>query len=110
IPSFGVKQQAVPGRTAAVWFKADKVGVYHGQCSVLCGKLHSMMPIVVHVVEQEVYDKWMAALQAKDKKGAGAILKADASLESVFKALEEARAKGKKGEGKKGEGKKPEAK
>jgi cytochrome c oxidase subunit II len=78
IPSFGVKQQAVPGRTAAVWFKADKVGVYHGQCSVLCGKLHSMMPISVHVVEQDVYDKWMAALQAKDKKGAGAILKADA--------------------------------
>jgi hypothetical protein len=39
-----------------------------------------------------------------------AVLKADASLESVFKALEEARAKGKgKGE-KKGEGKKPEAK
>jgi cytochrome c oxidase subunit II len=78
IPSFGVKQQAVPGRTAAVWFKADKLGVYHGQCSVLCGKLHSMMPIVIHVVEQPVYDKWMAALQAKDKKGAGAILKADA--------------------------------
>ena len=83
IPSFGVKQQAVPGRTAAVWFKADKVGVYHGQCSVLCGKLHSMMPIVIHVVEQPVYDKWMAALQAKDKKGAGAILKADAEAQAA---------------------------
>jgi cytochrome c oxidase subunit II len=83
IPSFGVKQQAVPGRTAAVWFKADKVGVYHGQCSVLCGKLHSMMPISVHVVEQAVYDKWMAALQAKDKKGAGAILKADAEAHAA---------------------------
>jgi cytochrome c oxidase subunit II len=83
IPSFGVKQQAVPGRTSAVWFKADKVGVYHGQCSVLCGKLHSMMPITIHVVEQAVYDKWMAALQAKDKKGAGAILKADAEAQAA---------------------------
>jgi cytochrome c oxidase subunit 2 len=79
IPSFGVKQQAVPGRTAAVWFKATQVGTYHGQCSVLCGKLHSMMPIVIHVVEQPVYDSWMAALQAKDKKKAAEILKADAA-------------------------------
>jgi cytochrome c oxidase subunit 2 len=78
IPSFGVKQQAVPGRTAAVWFKATQVGTYHGQCSVLCGKLHSAMPIVVRVVEQPVYDSWMAALQAKDKKKAAEILKADA--------------------------------
>ena len=83
VPSFGTKMQAVPGRTSAVWFKATKVGVYHGQCSVLCGKLHSMMPIVVHVVEQPVYDKWMAALQAKDKKGAGAILKADAEAHAT---------------------------
>lgn len=79
IPSFGTKMQAVPGRTAAVWFKATKTGVFHGQCSVLCGKLHSAMPIVIYVVEQPVYDAWMAALQAKDKKKAGEILKADAA-------------------------------
>jgi cytochrome c oxidase subunit II len=83
IPSFGTKMQAVPGRTAAVWFKATKTGVYHGQCSVLCGKLHSMMPIVVYVVEQPVYDSWMGALQAKDKKKAGEILKADAAAHEV---------------------------
>lgn len=70
IPSFGVKMQAVPGRTSALWFKASKVGSYHGQCSVLCGKLHSAMPVVVRVVEQPVYNSWMAALQAKDKKKA----------------------------------------
>lgn len=78
IPSFGVKMQAVPGRTAATWFKATQTGVFHGQCSVLCGKLHSAMPIVVRVVEQPVYDAWMAALQAKDKKKANEILKAEA--------------------------------
>ncbi len=79
IPSFGVKQQAVPGRTAALWFRATKTGTFYGQCSVLCGKLHSAMPIEVHVLEQAVYDKWMAALQAKDKKGAGEILKTAAA-------------------------------
>ena len=81
IPSFGVKQQAVPGRIAALWFKPTKVGAYYGQCSVLCGKFHSAMPIAIRVVEQNVYDKWMAALQAKDKKGANAILKADAEAQ-----------------------------
>ena len=75
IPSFGVKQQAVPGRTAALWFQADKKGVYYGQCSVLCGKAHSGMPIVVHVVDQPVYDAWVAARKAKDAKKAKEILK-----------------------------------
>lgn len=78
IPSFGVKMQAVPGRTAAVWFKPHTVGTYHGQCSVLCGKLHSAMPITVRVVEQPVYDAWVEALKAKDRKKAKEILKADA--------------------------------
>ncbi len=87
IPSFGVKQQAVPGRTAATWFRATKVGSYHGQCSVLCGKLHSAMPIVVRVVEQPVYDAWMAALQGKDRKKANEILKADAASSPVVQSL-----------------------
>ena len=75
IPSFGVKQQAVPGRTAAVWFQADKKGVFYGQCSVLCGKAHSAMPIVIHVVDQPVFDAWVAARKAKDAKKAKEILK-----------------------------------
>ncbi len=84
IPSFGVKQQAVPGRTAAVWFKATKIGSYFGQCSVLCGKLHSGMPIAVRVVEQPVYDAWMAALKAKDRKKAQQILDADTASRVVI--------------------------
>jgi cytochrome c oxidase subunit 2 len=87
IPSFGVKMQAVPGRTSATWFKATKVGSYHGQCSVLCGKLHSAMPIVIRVVEQPVYDAWMAALQAKDKKKAQQILNADTASQVDFQSV-----------------------
>ncbi len=83
IPSFGVKMQAVPGRTSAVWFKAEKIGSYHGQCSVLCGKLHSAMPIVIRVVDQPVYDAWMAALLAKDKKKAQQILDANTASQVV---------------------------
>ena len=78
IPSFGVKQQAVPGRISAVWFQAHTEGTFYGQCSVLCGKNHSAMPIVVRVVKPEVYENWLAAAKAKDSKKAAEILKAAA--------------------------------
>ena len=59
IPAFGVKQDAVPGRLAQLWFKAEKEGVYFGQCSELCGLNHSYMPVVVKAVSQERYEKWL---------------------------------------------------
>ena len=61
IPAFGVKQDAVPGRLAQLWFAAEREGVYFGQCSELCGKDHAYMPITVKVVSQEAYDAWLAA-------------------------------------------------
>ena len=91
IPSFGVKMQAVPGRTSAVWFQPKVTGVFRGQCSVLCGKFHSGMPIVIRVVSQETYDGWMAALKAKDKKKANEILKADAASGEANKNVAAAR-------------------
>lgn len=63
IPAFGVKQDAVPGRLAQLWFAAEREGVYFGQCSELCGKDHAYMPITVKVVSQETYDAWLAEAQ-----------------------------------------------
>ncbi|MEP1765325.1 MAG: cytochrome c oxidase subunit II [Sulfitobacter sp.] len=60
IPAFGVKQDAVPGRLAELWFKAEKEGVYFGQCSELCGQAHAYMPITVKVVSQDAYDQWIS--------------------------------------------------
>jgi len=59
IPSFGVKQDAVPVLLAELWFKAEKTGVFFGQCSELCGKDHTYMPITVEVMSQEDYDIWL---------------------------------------------------
>ena len=61
IPAFGVKQDAVPGRLAQLWFEVDEgmEGVYFGQCSELCGIAHAYMPIVVRAVSQEDYDAWL---------------------------------------------------
>jgi cytochrome c oxidase subunit 2 len=60
IPAFGVKQDAVPGRLAELWFAAEREGIFFGQCSELCGKDHAYMPITVKVVSQETYDAWLA--------------------------------------------------
>ena len=65
IPAFGVKLDAVPGRLQETWFKADREGVYFGQCSELCGKDHAYMPITVKVVSQEVYDAWLQSAIAE---------------------------------------------
>ena len=59
IPAFGVKQDAVPGRLAQLWFAAEKEGIYFGQCSELCGQSHAYMPITVKVVSQAQYDDWL---------------------------------------------------
>ena len=59
IPAFGVKQDAVPGRIAQLWFEAEREGIYFGQCSELCGKDHAYMPITVKVVSEEAYQAWL---------------------------------------------------
>ena len=50
VPSFGIRIDAIPGRINETWFKATITGMFYGQCSELCGKDHSFMPIAVQVV------------------------------------------------------------
>lgn len=65
MPAFGVKQDAMPGKLNESWFKAEKEGIYYGQCSELCGKFHGFMPIQVHVVSQEEYEEWLKWAKVK---------------------------------------------
>ena len=65
VPSFGIKQDAIPGFVRDTWFRAEKIGDYHGQCVELCGKEHAYMPIHVKVVSAEDYALWVAAEQKK---------------------------------------------
>lgn len=60
MPQMGVKMDAVPGRVNKTWFKADKIGVYYGECSELCGARHAYMPIELHVVSEADYQAWLA--------------------------------------------------
>jgi cytochrome c oxidase subunit 2 len=59
VNSFGIKQDAIPGFVRDTWFRAEKIGDFHGQCQELCGKEHAYMPIHVKVVSAEDYTAWV---------------------------------------------------
>jgi cytochrome c oxidase subunit 2 len=82
IPSFGSKVDAVPGRVTATWFHPKKEGVYYGQCSELCGKDHAFMPIAVRVVKEAVFNDWVEAMKARDRRRAREIIE-KAALEQA---------------------------
>lgn len=63
VPDFAVKKDAVPGFIHEAWTVVEEPGIYRGQCAELCGKDHGFMPIVVHAVEQDEYDQWVADKQ-----------------------------------------------
>jgi cytochrome c oxidase subunit II len=65
VPSFGIKIDAIPGRLNETWFKADREGIYYGQCSFICGQNHAYMPIAFRVVSAEKYAAWLADSKKK---------------------------------------------
>ena len=67
VPSFGVKQDAIPGLVRDTWFRVEKVGDYYGSCAELCGKEHAYMPIHVKILSQEDYSDWVKEQQGKQE-------------------------------------------
>ena len=65
VPSFGIKQDAIPGFVRDTWFRAERTGDFYGQCQELCGKEHAYMPIHVKVVSATDYAAWVADQQKK---------------------------------------------
>jgi cytochrome c oxidase subunit II len=80
MPAFGVMQDAVPGRTAGLWFKADKEGIYFGQCSEICGQMHAYMPITVKVVSEAAYAQWLTKAKAGDVQLSGGVIPIDTKV------------------------------
>jgi cytochrome c oxidase subunit 2 len=64
VPDFGLKKDAIPGYINELWFEAEKVGTFRGQCAELCGRDHAFMPIVVEVKDAAGYQAWLAAQKA----------------------------------------------
>ncbi|WP_377295893.1 cytochrome c oxidase subunit II [Rhizobium sp. SGZ-381] len=82
MPAFGVKIDAVPGRLNETWFRAEKEGLYYGQCSELCGKDHAFMPIAIRIVSEDKYKAWLTAA-ASDLPGAYKVLTASADAPAL---------------------------
>lgn len=61
MPAFGIKVDAVPGRVNETWFRADRTGVFYGQCSELCGVDHAFMPIQINVVTEAEFAAWVVS-------------------------------------------------
>ena len=72
VQSLGIRIDAVPGRLNSTWFKADREGLYYGQCSKLCGKDHAYMPIAIRVVSQPQYEAWLQDAKKKYADNAAA--------------------------------------
>jgi cytochrome c oxidase subunit 2 len=68
VPAFGVKHDAVPGKTNESWFNIRRPGIYYGQCSELCGVRHGYMPIKVRAVTKEEFQAWVTEAQSKFAK------------------------------------------
>lgn len=84
VPSLGFKIDAVPGRLNETWFKAEREGLYYGQCSELCGRDHAFMPIAIRVVSEDKYTAWKQAA-GSDLQGAYRALTASAKTDGKLK-------------------------
>lgn len=87
MPSFGIRIDAIPGRLNETWFKADREGLFYGQCSELCGKDHSFMPIAIRVVSEDQYKQWLTTA-ATDLNKANKSLMASVDQPAAVKVAE----------------------
>ena len=61
LPAFGLKTDAIPGRVNSTWFRAEREGIFYGQCSELCGVDHAFMPLQINVVSQAEFEAWVVS-------------------------------------------------
>jgi cytochrome c oxidase subunit 2 len=59
VPALRLQQEAVPGRTTQLWFKADRVGAYRLFCSEFCGADHALMAGTLYVMSPTAYQAWL---------------------------------------------------
>src|SRR5581483_5023440 len=83
VPDIAVKKDAIPGYINEMWATIDEPGIYRGQCTVLCGRDHGFMPIVVKAVPEAEFKQWLAE---KAGNGAAAPTAAPATVAQVAAA------------------------
>lgn len=61
VPSLGGKLDMIPGRTNTLRLKAERPGIYRGQCAEYCGGPHALMALEIVALPQADFDAWLAA-------------------------------------------------
>ena len=86
VPALGVQKYTIPGRTLETWMRADRPGIFYGQCNQICGTNHWFMPIAVRAVPRAEFDTWVADAQKRFARADGSppvIATAPASQDSL---------------------------
>ncbi|MBU6207496.1 MAG: cytochrome c oxidase subunit II [Alphaproteobacteria bacterium] len=87
VPALWTKMDAVPGKINEAGFTINRIGVYYGQCSELCGALHGFMPIAIEAVSKERFNQWIAA-HGGHAKGVNLAPAADAAGNSAAPSID----------------------
>jgi cytochrome c oxidase subunit II len=61
VPSLAGKQDLIPGRLNELTLRAERAGIYRGQCAEFCGLQHAHMAFLVIAEPQDQFDRWMDA-------------------------------------------------
>jgi len=61
VPSLGPKRDLTPGHDGALVLRAERPGVYRGQCAEFCGQQHAKMAFWVNVLPKEEFLTWAEA-------------------------------------------------
>jgi cytochrome c oxidase subunit II len=69
VPAMGIKMDTVPGRLNETWLRANREGVFYGQCSELCGINHGFMPIALEIVSKEKFEEWLGTAKVQFAQG-----------------------------------------
>jgi cytochrome c oxidase subunit 2 len=64
IPSLGGKVDMIPGRITNLRLRADRPGVFRGQCAEYCGGAHALMAIAVIAMPAHEFETWLGATSA----------------------------------------------
>jgi cytochrome c oxidase subunit 2 len=71
VPSLHGKKDMLPGRSTQLLLRADKPGVYRGECAEFCGLQHALMAFSVSADPPDTYAQWRATQQAPAEAPSG---------------------------------------
>jgi cytochrome c oxidase subunit II len=67
LPNLRIKQDAVPGMSIPVWFRATDTGTYDLVCAELCGWGHYKMKGRLTIESRASFDQWLAKMGAEEQ-------------------------------------------